>query len=195
MDARKEKRRELADVAKQLFTAFGYKSVSMDQIVQKAGVAKGTIYLYFKDKEELLTYLFRQELSPLWEKEAQMRKQCLPILEEIHQVVYGILALRSNHRFLYKIAQEAKELKTPSACRAIKQIDDDILRYLDKRLKEAVEEGQLRPVNTTVLAFLIFKVYTALAFEWEEEHEKLDEEQIACSVQMILKDGLIIDEK
>ena len=194
MDAKEEKRQELASVAKSLFTEFGYKCVSMDQIAQKAQVAKGTLYLYFKDKEQILTYLFKHVLQPIWEKAEEIRGKGLPILDEIHQVIYSFLMYRNNQKFLYKIAQEAKELGTPSACRAVKKIDDDILAYLDHRLQQAAEQKKLRPFNTTILSFIIIKVYTALAFEWEEEHEKLNEEEIANSVKLFLKDGLILHE-
>lgn len=195
MDSKEVKRQELADIARVLFTEFGYKSVSMDQLAMHARVAKGTIYLYFKDKEEILTYLVKQVLVSLRERFEQIENTGLNLLDEIHQIVYGFLMYRHNQKFVYKIMSEARQFGTPSACRAIKQIDHEILAYLDKRLHQAVDMGQMRPVNTAVLSFIIVQVYSALAFEWEEEHEKLDEKQIADSVKLFLKEGLIIDEK
>ena len=192
MGPKDAKRQDIAAIARELFAEYGYKSVSMDQIAQKSGVAKGTVYLYFKDKEDILAFLFKQVLSAIRQMAEEINAMGLPILEEVHQIVYRFLMYRQNQKFIYKMVQEAKELKTPSACRAIKQIDDEVLAYLERRLRRAVDQGLLRPVNTEALAFIIVKVYTALAFEWEEEHEKLDELQIAQSVQLFLKDGLIL---
>jgi AcrR family transcriptional regulator len=192
MNAKEEKRQEIAAIASGLFSEFGYKSVSMDQISQSAQVAKGTLYLYFKDKEDLLTYLVKGVRAGIREMAVEIEARGLPFLEEIHEVVYSFLMYRQNQKFIYKIMREAKELKTPSACRAIKQMDDEVSGYLEKRLRSAMDQGIIRQANTTILSYVIIKVYTALAFEWEEEHEKLNEKQISESVALFLKDGLIL---
>ncbi|MGB6309735.1 MAG: helix-turn-helix domain-containing protein, partial [Steroidobacteraceae bacterium] len=51
------RREELMDAAEQLFLAQGIAATSIDAIVAGAGVAKGTFYLYFQSKEQLLTAL------------------------------------------------------------------------------------------------------------------------------------------
>jgi len=47
------------------FTARGYEGARLDDVAKRAGVAKGTIYLYFADKETLFQELIRMELSPV----------------------------------------------------------------------------------------------------------------------------------
>lgn len=44
---------EILDAAERLFTRFGYRRTVMDDVAQEAGVAKGTLYLYFTNKEAL----------------------------------------------------------------------------------------------------------------------------------------------
>jgi AcrR family transcriptional regulator len=51
------RREELLDAAEQLFLAQGVAATSVDAIVAGAGVAKGTFYLYFQSKEQLLSAL------------------------------------------------------------------------------------------------------------------------------------------
>jgi AcrR family transcriptional regulator len=46
------------------FSAQGFASARMDDVARRAGVAKGTIYLHFRDKEELFQELIRSVLSP-----------------------------------------------------------------------------------------------------------------------------------
>ncbi|MEJ2381680.1 MAG: TetR/AcrR family transcriptional regulator [Gammaproteobacteria bacterium] len=58
-DADKELKRErLVTAAAQVFAARGYRNATMDEIAQAAGTAKGTLYLYFKDKEALFYAAF-----------------------------------------------------------------------------------------------------------------------------------------
>lgn len=56
-EKKEEKEGRLLDSAYSLFARNGFASTSIDDIVKKAEVAKGTFYLYFKDKEDLLDRL------------------------------------------------------------------------------------------------------------------------------------------
>ena len=52
-DNKQEKERKLLNTALHLFSEKGIKKTSIQDIVKDAGIAKGTFYLYFKDKNEL----------------------------------------------------------------------------------------------------------------------------------------------
>ena len=55
----------ILNASKILFTEYGYKKVSMDEIAKEAHVTKKTVYTYFKDKEALLLTLVEGELSSI----------------------------------------------------------------------------------------------------------------------------------
>src|SRR5437588_578500 len=64
--ARREKRRAaILDAALEEFAARGFAATRLDDIARRAKIAKGTIYLYFRDKEGLFQELVRSMLSPL----------------------------------------------------------------------------------------------------------------------------------
>lgn len=192
MDVKELRRLKIANAARELFTEFGYKSVSMDQIAQKSNVAKGTLYLYFKDKDDLFFHLVHEFLNEIKEFVKSIEDKHLSLFDEIHEIVYNLLMLRTKQKFIYRIAQEAKELRTPSACSTMQMIEDQTLGFIESRLNKAVSQGIIKPCNTAVLSFVILKVYSALAFEWEVNHEPLNEKQIAESVSLFLKDGLLV---
>lgn len=61
---KKEKKRiALLDTAFELFTVKGFSQTSINDIVEKAGVAKGTFYLYFKDKDDIRNQLISSKAS------------------------------------------------------------------------------------------------------------------------------------
>ena len=74
-DARQRAKRErILQSATELFVRFGYRKTSMDEVARRAGIAKGTVYLYYRNKAELVfhavaleerTFLVR--LEPLLE--------------------------------------------------------------------------------------------------------------------------------
>ena len=61
-----DKKQRLLDTAFSLFTDKGIKNTSIQEIVDKANIAKGTFYLYFKDKYELQNVLITKKSEKLF---------------------------------------------------------------------------------------------------------------------------------
>ncbi len=59
-----ERPREICAAALAVFAEKGFAAARLDEIAQRAGVSKGTLYLYFKDKEELFRAVVRDTVSP-----------------------------------------------------------------------------------------------------------------------------------
>jgi len=64
---RAERRAAILAAALAEFSARGFAATRLDDVAARAGVAKGTIYLYFRDKESLFQELIRSQLSPVVE--------------------------------------------------------------------------------------------------------------------------------
>jgi AcrR family transcriptional regulator len=60
-----ERRAAIVEAAMQEFIARGFAATRLDDIAERAGVAKGTIYLHFKDKESMFEELIRTAIVPL----------------------------------------------------------------------------------------------------------------------------------
>src|SRR4249919_3728670 len=64
--ARSEERRDaILAAALDEFSIRGFEAARLEDVARRAGVAKGTIYLYFRDKESLFQELIRTMLTPL----------------------------------------------------------------------------------------------------------------------------------
>jgi TetR/AcrR family transcriptional regulator len=60
-----QRRREILDAARQVFFERGFHSPTVDDVAARAEVSKGTIYLYFESKEEILAHLLLEGLNEL----------------------------------------------------------------------------------------------------------------------------------
>ena len=60
---KEQRRNEIVDAAEKLFFEKGYEGVSMDDVARDAELAKGTLYLYFKNFQIFLNKTFRKESS------------------------------------------------------------------------------------------------------------------------------------
>lgn len=62
------KKQVILDAAKELFLYYGFKKTTVNEIAQKAKVGKGTIYLYYRTKEEIMFAMAREEFSRIIKK-------------------------------------------------------------------------------------------------------------------------------
>ncbi|MBN2344617.1 MAG: TetR/AcrR family transcriptional regulator [Deltaproteobacteria bacterium] len=60
-DPKAKKQRRILDAAATLFEKWGYRKTSMDDVAREAGMAKGTLYLYFKTKADLAVQVIAEE--------------------------------------------------------------------------------------------------------------------------------------
>lgn len=78
-------KQKILDVAEKLINEKGFEAVSVDDIVNDCGVAKGTFYHYFKSKDDILTYVMRSPYEQL--KQEYEQSEGLPQLERLRQFI------------------------------------------------------------------------------------------------------------
>ena len=189
------KKEQIIEVARQLFHKYGFKKVSMDEIAKEAGVTKKTIYSYFKSKEELFEYFIQEEIVNMKKIVEKVEKKNLDFFETINLATYKLLKYRKDKDFLNTITKEAEWLKNPTIVKNLELIDSKIQDYIKKKLSLAKEKGYIYFKDLDITAFLVYKMYLSLMFEWNDKDKKLDEQMIASSISEIIKNGLRKDDK
>lgn len=82
-----ERKQELLKTAYELFLSKGYDSVSVDEIITKAGIAKGTYYYYFKSKEETLEEVIDMMLAKEEVKAQAILEMPIPVPQKIVGII------------------------------------------------------------------------------------------------------------
>jgi len=90
------KREKLLEAALTVFLAEGYSAARLDDIAAAAGVAKGTIYLQFKDKEDLFRALILERMAPLLTEAEALAGNFTGTTRELLKM----LSLRMRHELL-----------------------------------------------------------------------------------------------
>ena len=93
---RQERAQRILDAASELIQRWGYRKTTIDDIAKQAGVAKGTIYLHWKTREELfLTLIQRERLNTA--KQIAQQLADLPEGGTLHSIIkYSTLAALHN---------------------------------------------------------------------------------------------------
>ena len=82
-----ERKQELLRIAYELFLSKGYESVSVDEIIAKAGIAKGTYYYYFKSKEETLEEVIDMMIAGEEAKAKAILEMPIPVPQKIVGII------------------------------------------------------------------------------------------------------------
>lgn len=164
--AHAERLNELLDAAQQFFFERGYERTSVNDIISKIGVAKGTFYHYFKSKEDLLDKLVERfvnlafiEAKKLVERTDmkavdKMNKFFITIRNvkveniELMKMFMKVLYTDENLMLRYKMFKLNVELFTPE---------------LAKIIRQGREEGIFDPLDAEETARLIFSMSQALS--------------------------------
>ena len=133
-----DKRRRILDAAVHVFARKGYFAARVSDIAKKAGVADGTIYLYFKSKEDVLVRLFDEVMS---EHVTQAREavRALPSApERLRAVAERHLTVLGGNRDLATVFQ----VELRQSTRFMERFTASWLRDYSALLDEVIEQGQ-----------------------------------------------------
>ena len=83
-----KRKKELLKIAYDMFLTQGYENTSVDEIIEKAQIAKGTYYYYFKSKEQML----EEVIDMMIDYETEMAKQIIGMDILAPQKIVGIIA-------------------------------------------------------------------------------------------------------
>ncbi len=104
-----ENKKNILSSSKILFTEYGYKRVSMDEIAKKSNVTKKTVYSYFKDKESLLLSLVEEELNNM----KDIVDNNLPTIKEnffenFNNTLLKLLKYKKENKFLISLYKDVE---------------------------------------------------------------------------------------
>lgn len=101
-------RRRLLNAAETEFGTRGYHGASVSSITQRAEIAQGTFYLYFRSKEEMFLTLVRDIGHQLRSHSAQAISRATNRLEAERLGLEAFFQFTTKHRGLYRIVQESQ---------------------------------------------------------------------------------------
>lgn len=160
---KQEKRNLIIDVAANLFSEYGYHEVNMEIVAKQAGIAKGTIYNYFRSKEELYFAINETRLSKLIsELEKKFQKQA-SVFDDLRGFVIHVFMFLLKYSDFFLIFQRTRlkkqQLKSKSLEDKIQRLKD----LLKDILREGVEKKIFKDLNTCFASDLILgMIYTAV---------------------------------
>jgi AcrR family transcriptional regulator len=156
--------RELMEAARRVIGRHGFEGTTIDRVAEDARVAKGTIYLYFSNKDDLLHAAVFEGLRSMIDETLRSDRKDLPPLERLRAFVKTQFRIQSsNQDFLKAFFLESKFVTfEPGDERgeALRSLYTEHLDFVASILKSAVEAGVFRPIDPQFAAYALTEMMT-----------------------------------
>ena len=155
----------IARVAKAVFAERGYQQATLEEIAQRAGMSKATIYLYYKNKDDLFLHVVEDLVETAITETAQAAEAPGTSLEKLARLVRSKMAFYEREREFFHIYLNEKHGLDFNEKHGLevapkdphKRLLQDMYRQgvdrLANVLQEGMDAGVLRPMEARRLAF------------------------------------------
>jgi len=190
--------REILAAARKLLERRGPEAMTMEEIAADAGVAKGTLYLYFQSKDDLIQALItRVGENILQDVEASLQAPGTPP-EKLIRMVSVLLEYLNRERLLFPIyARELLQGEGESRegfWRRYQEMEEKFVALVTGLFAEGIAAGQFIPANPRLLTFLIRGLVRATGY-YQRAEGQADAAKEALPVLLTLLSSGLVREK
>ena len=184
------KEKKLFDTAFKLFTEKGIKNTSIDEIASNAGVAKGTFYLYFKDKYELQDQLIAKKSYQLFNKALNKldKNKIKNFDDQIIFIIDYIIDDLSKNKLLLKFISKNLSFGLYNE-KVIKLMDDNDIKVRELFVN-GIKEFNPSIDNPDVILFMIIELTSSTCFSSIMNKEPLPIKEYKPYLYKTIKDML-----
>lgn len=186
------KRERILDAAVKIFAQEGFYNAKVSQIAQEAGVADGTIYLYFKSKDDLLISLFEDRMERINANVREALASTPNALERLKRLIRLQIELVESNRHMAEVisielrqsSKFMKEYANPKFA--------EFLRLIAGAVAEGQRAGDLRDdIDPPIFARALFGALDELTIAWlAKGKQKMDLSRAAEQLGSVFIDGL-----
>jgi AcrR family transcriptional regulator len=148
------RRTEIVDAARTIFARRGFAHGIMDEIAREAGVAKGTLYLYFRSKTEIYRAVLDHDMRALRESTLERLDAAKGLRDKIRAFALARLERAEANKEFFRIMDSEGGALSYSRSQYRDWLREPVLR-LAAAISKAAEQGKIRRVDPEKTAWLI----------------------------------------
>ncbi|MBV7318410.1 MULTISPECIES: fatty acid metabolism transcriptional regulator FadR [Bacillus] len=191
MKQKRPKYMQIIDAAVEVIAENGYHQSQVSKIAKQAGVADGTIYLYFKNKEDILISLFKEKMGQFIERMEEDIKEKATAKEKLSLVISKHFSLLAGDHNLAIVTQLELRQSNLELRQKINEILKGYLNILDGILTEGIQSGELKEgLDVRLARQMIFGTIDETVTTWVMNDQKYDLAALSDSVLELLVSGI-----
>lgn len=162
-----DKHQRIIAAALKVFARKGFFNSKVSEIAQEAGVADGTIYLYFKNKDDILISVFETEMKAMISTMKKELGKCQDPLEKIKMFALKHLNMITENQEWAEVAQVELRQSSKFMREYVKDNFSDYLNIFAGIIREGQEKGIIKAsVNTGIAKRAFFGALDEMGRYW-----------------------------
>lgn len=186
-----EKYQAIIEAAVKVIAEHGYHNAQVTKIAKEANVADGTIYLYFKSKEDILISLFHEKMGDFIQHSREQIDLADSAGQKLRELIYNHFKhLSSNVEFAYVTQVELRQ-SNPKIRQGIRQSIKNYLRLIDEVIEIGIEQGLFRKdIPLYIIRKMVFGTLDESVTSWMMNDRKYDLMALVDPVHSLFIQGL-----
>jgi TetR/AcrR family fatty acid metabolism transcriptional regulator len=157
--------------AAKVFAKSGYFNAKVSDVARAAGIADGTVYLYFKNKDDLLTSIFSWAMGEFLHRALRDLAELKEAREKLRRFANLHFSLLEQERDIAIVFQ----IELRQSTKFMEEFSTTYLAEYLQMLREIIEEGQKdgsfrKGINSKLMAKLLFGMLDEMATNWVLSH-------------------------
>ena len=187
----KPKYKQIIDAVVIAIAENGYHQAQVSKIAKQAGVADGTIYLYFKNKEDILISVFQEKMGVFVDNLQDIIKNGSSSSEKLAQMIENHFKVLSDDRHLATVTQLELRQSNKEVRLKINAILKEYLKLLDEILIEGMLSGEFNQTMDVRLARqMVFGTIDEITTTWVMNEYRYDLLALSSKVTQLVLNGL-----
>ena len=191
---RDERKAQLLQAASNVFSRIGFHAANVSDVAIEAGVSQGTIYHYFKSKDDLFMAVFEA-----WETESfyqEVRAAAIgsaSAAEQLRQLAYGIGVRMAEARELLPANVEfwSHIYRNAAIKESFRQIFSGLRTTLAKLIQDGIAQGEFVSIDPNAAASLFIAIYDGLILQWLADPKSMDWKKESKTLVDLMLHGLL----
>jgi len=191
-DVSEERKDQILDAAEEVFAKKGVHEARMDDIVNKSGLSKGSLYWYFKSKDEILLAIFDRIFKREFEELESLSDADGTATERLHLFTDRAIIDVNKMLRLKPIAYEFMSLafRRKFVQEAFKHYINRIMDILVPVIQEGIDTGEYRDLDSLEIAIASGAIFEGTILLWVYDNDLVDPEKHIRSGMNLLIQGI-----
>lgn len=186
------KYKQIIDAAVEVIAENGYHNSQVSKIAKKANVADGTIYLYFKNKEDILISVFNEKMGHFIEKTVQAINEKESASEKLLTLIEMYYKQLSESPYVAIVTQLELRQSKQELRKEINKVLKSYLDVIDSIIYQGIEEKEIRDdINPRLIRQMIFGTLDETVTTWVMKSQRYSLLDQAKDVHNLLMNGLL----
>jgi len=176
-----KKKKEIIQSALSIIAEKGYHATTMEDVAAKLLMTKGSVYYYFKDKQDLLFKSQKMLLEQSIQNIEEIMSKELPIIEKLQKVMVVHIEFLITERTGFAMGARPDQFFAGDQLQEIISLRQKYSHCIDKLIAQGIESGYFNKVDTKIVRNIILGAMNYV-IEWYSSDGSKDKNELAKSI-------------